>query len=213
MTATTIYADPITPVSIQSTDAVYAIARAGNSLSAYGTTGCDVGQNGEGTPGVPFNFNCFESFLSFDTSDISGTITSVVLSLYGTGDGSADDFIVEARLHDWGPTLGDTDWVPGGDLGSKTLLAAKPTNVGWASNYNALTSEAAFAANINRSGSTRMVICSSDHREGNEPPTYFNYIQYWSAAAFGGGGTVNPKLVIETAVGGWGVGEIRMGSN
>lgn len=210
MTTYVIYAENISPVSIQSTNADYATARAGSSLTAYGTTGCDVGQNGEGTPGVPFNFACFESFLSFDTSGITGTISSVTLSLYGDGDGSGEDFIIEARLHDWGPSLGDTDWVAGADLGSKTLLASRATVSGWAGFYNAFASEAAFAANINRSGSTRMVICSSDHREGNAPATYFNFIRYIGAPAFGGGASPNPKLTIETAPGGWGVGMIRM---
>lgn len=209
MGSTVVYAEAISPFSIQSTAAVYATARAGGALVAYGTSSGDVGQNGELNPPDPFNYVCFESFLSFDTSTIVGTITSVVLSLRSDGDGGMSGS-VEARLHDWGPTLTTADWVAGADLASKTLLAAYPMGTWPLHGWRALTSEAAFIANINRTGKTRMVICGSNHRLGNAPTDYFDYIRLFS-------GTVEvafkPKLDIVTADGGWGVGHVRMGAN
>ena len=137
----------------------------------------------------------YEGFLAFDTSTVVGTITAVTLSVYGMNDSSVTDFTLEARLHDWGATLTTADWVPGNQLGTKTLLASMNTS-GWsAAGYNTLTSDAAFLTNINQSGFTRVLMCSSRHRLGNTP-SGSEFVGYRSANQ--AGTTNDPKLVIET---------------
>lgn len=139
-----------------------------------------------------------EGFIAFDTSGVAGTITAVTLSLYGDLDASTTDFIVEARIHDWGATLTTADWVPGNTLGTKTLVASKSTSGGWSTvAYNVLTSEAAFLSNINQAGFTRLILCSSRQRSGNAP-SGAEVIACKSAN--NSGTSQDPKLVIQALV-------------
>lgn len=138
----------------------------------------------------------YEGFIAFDTSAVVGTITSVTLSLRGVVNSLSTNFIIEARLHDWGATVTTADWLARATLGTKTLVASKST-VGWSTaGYNALTSEAAFLTGINQSGFTRLVLCSDRHRNGlgsgNEWLAF--------ASADTADTTSDPKLVIETLV-------------
>jgi len=170
-------------------------------ISNHRTTATGGGTNvftNEGYNAVgmdPFDF-AQESFLAFDTSSIpdGATITSVTLSLWGEADGSTQDFTIEARLYDWGASLTGADWRSIADLGSLTLLASR-SSAGWAvGSYNVFTSEAAFLSNINKTGSTRFLLCSSRHRT-NVDPSQNEYVHFEQAEA---SGTSNdPKLVVE----------------
>lgn len=138
----------------------------------------------------------YEDFIAFDTSSVVGTIVSATLSLYGVADASTTDFVVQARLHDWGATVTSADWVAGASLSSKTLLASMNTSAFSAATYNLLTSDAAFVSNINQAGVTRMLLCSSRTVSGT-PPTGNEFVEFNSASQTG---TANdPKLVIVTA--------------
>jgi hypothetical protein len=139
----------------------------------------------------------YEGALAFDTSIVVGTITAATLSVYGMSDSSTTDFTFEARLHDWGATLTTSDWVPGNQLGTKTLLASMATSAWSASGYNALTSEAAFLSSINQAGFTRLLLCSSRHRL-NTAPSGTEYVGV--IAADTGGTSQDPKLVVEALV-------------
>lgn len=154
--------------SMNSSNTNYTTARAGSNLQVDfpASTGFNMncGQNLVTTTEF-----CFEVFLSFDTSGVVGTIQSATLSLKSTNDQSTTDFVLEARLRDWGATLESADWVAGDSLAGLTLLASMNTS-GWAtSGYNVLTSEAAFASNINKTGATRIVLSSSRHRAATTP--------------------------------------------
>ena len=163
--------------------------QAGGIVEAFSAnTSMFVGQE-------PGNFG--EGFLSFDTSTVVGTITAVTLSLYGHTDTSTTDFTVEARLHDWGPTLESSDWVAGASLGTKTLLATLSTVGFTTAGYNNFTSEAAFASNINQSGFTRFLLCSNRHRTLTAP-SGTEHIRFWTANATGT--SQDPKLVIDALV-------------
>lgn len=139
----------------------------------------------------------WETFLSFDTSTVTGTVSTVTLSLYGHDDRSESaEFDVEARTHTRGATLEAGDWVAGADLSSKTLLAKFNTTPGWgAAGYNAFTSESAFLTAINQAGTTEMVICTSRITAGSAP-TAREYVGFRSSEF--GGNTNAPKLVVVT---------------
>ena len=180
---------------IESESTSYSSARAGTGspVTALDTQGfCTVGQRAGGGG----DYHCYAAFLDFDTSGIpdDATITAVELSLYGSFDASDTDFDIEARLHDWGASLTTADWVAGADLGAKTLLASKATS-GWsASAYNAFTENgSSFRDSINKTGVTRVIVCSSRHRAGNTP-TGDERITFYAAEE--ASTTKDPKLVV-----------------
>jgi hypothetical protein len=187
---------------IRSIHSVYSTARAGSSLAmdktSAGAGSQTIGQHFDAT-----NYTCFEMFLDFDTSSIpdTDTIESVVLSVYGNANESTTDFTVEARLHDWGPTLETADWVAGADLASKTLLATFNTASWTIAGYNDFTSDGAFVSNINKTGVTRLVLCSSRHRVGTTPTGLERVHIYASEQA---DTTQDPKLVVNHSAGGGG---------
>jgi hypothetical protein len=173
---------------------VYATARAGSNLVVgnLADTNALVGQYIAGS-----DYNIVEQFEFWDTSIVgdSDTISAVDLSVYGVQNSSDTDFIMNARLHDWGGTLTSADWVAGADLGAKTLLATYNTSSGFSIGaYNAFTENGtAFRDNINKLGNTSIVVSSSRH-EGNNTPTGNEYMYFNSADP--GGTTQDPKLVV-----------------
>ena len=184
----------------------YAVARATVNASNNNQYTLDVGQQYTSS-----YYYCFESFVGFDTSSIGAdaTVTLATLSLYGKEDTSLTDFTLEARIRDWGGTLTTADWVSGTpadtpSLDELTLVASRSTAPSWpTSAYNALTSEAAFATNIAKTGTTYLILDSSRHVAGNQPSGY-EIIGSWSAEDnTGGGGTDrDPKLYVEWTTGG-----------
>lgn len=152
-------------------------------------------------------FEMYESFLSWDTSVIvdSETVTSATVSIYGgqagptTWEGPAGT--LEARAFDWGATLTAGDWVAGASLSGLTLLASFAVGnagVGWAAAYNVFTSQAAFLAAVNKTGSTRLMMCTSDMRSGTDPGAINRVIVMFAEAS---GTTQDPKLVVNTTAG------------
>jgi hypothetical protein len=174
----------------------YATARTAIGTGGSTATGNDhpVGQNFFSP-----NYYCFQMLIAFDTSAIpdTATITAVTLSMYSEQNNSTTDFTVEARLFDWGATVTNADYVSGDDMAAKTLLASYPTSSHVINAYNVLTSEAAFAANINLTGFTRILLCSSRQRVGNTP-TGNEYVNLNTAENTGI--TKDPKLVVEALV-------------
>lgn len=125
----------------------------------------------------------YEGFLTFDTSAVVGTVTTVTLSLWGSNDHTPYEFDLEVRAHDWGATLEADDWLSAASLDARTLVASRSTT-GWStSGYNPFVTEdvpsggwgagsirmdsaSGVASVINQGGETRFVVCSSFHREG-----------------------------------------------
>lgn len=147
----------------------YATARGGSSAGSVsvGSGAAQIGQQLNAG-----SYTCYETFLDFDTSAIpdAATITAVTLRLYGSADSSTTDFTIEAREYDWGATLETGDWIGGANLGDYTLLGSLST-VGFStSGYNTFAEESTnFQTAINKTGVTRIVLCSSRHRVGNTP--------------------------------------------
>lgn len=188
---------------IGSADNSYGLARAGTGavLTANGTN-LAVGQDADVT-----TKGCYETFISFDTSSITGP-TTTSLQLYGLADGSTLDFTAQAYLYDWGSTLTTADWVPGGSLSALTALGTWESS-GYTAAYNIFSD---FDDNLDLSGSTRILIASDRLAIGNAPTTELpEYVVFYSSEA--SGTTTDPKLVISPRSGGWGVGMIRMGAS
>lgn len=176
---------------IQSFNATYATAVNGSNLSAVTLGNLQVGQAGPG------NFLIYQTFVSFDTSSIDddGVINSVELALVGNTDNSVNDFTAEARVYDWSTTVDTGDWRTAAQLSALTRVATWNSS-GYSHNaYNAFSEDGtSFRSAINRTGSTRLVLCSNRNVSQTEPSTV-EYVVFLSAGAVGT--TNDPKLTID----------------
>ena len=190
----------------------YANARSsgGGGFAFYASPGQGIPAGQEYDPGWSTSYssqsarwNCREGFMSFDTSVIVGTIQSA--TLYGglLTEFSPTDYLVEARLHDWGTTLTTADWVGGADLSSKTLVATLDTNgIGDGYKYKLFVeSGSALRDNLNRSGTTRIMLSSERMRLNLDPFTTGGGAGYSEALTFWGYNSetdyfMEPKLVV-----------------
>lgn len=157
---------------------------AGSTLNLTGTSVITVGETNDG--------QAYEGFIAFDTSVVTGTITSVTLSMFGVTDSTSTDFIIEVRAHDWGTTVTTGDWLSRATMATKTLVASRSTSGFSSSGYNVFTSDAAFLTAVNQSGFTRLFINSSSHRVA--PAGSTRYVNMSSADEAGTG--QDPKLVV-----------------
>lgn len=150
----------------------YSTARTGTGLSVLGANNLSVGQQYSSS-----RYYCFEGFAVFDTSGVpdDATVTAVTLSAVGAVDASDTDCVIEVRARDFGDTVTIDDWVAGESI-SGSLLASFATSAGWTTGENTFTSEAAFAAAINKTGSTRLIF-SSDRLRAGTTPTSTEYVQ------------------------------------
>ena len=131
-----------------------------------------------------YDYTTFESFIQFDTSSLPDTaiIDDAVLSLqydmslYG-GDpvqgyySGPVSHVVEARIKDWGTDVTSADWVAGASLSGLTKVATRSfvANTHYYPGLMAFTSEAAFTANINKTGATYLILCSDRQAAGTVP--------------------------------------------
>lgn len=181
--------------TIESTNATYATARSGSGLTTYPSNQTLIIANEDFGP----SYFCGEACLSFDTSAIGAAniVSAAVLSLVGWDDSSFTDFIIEARAKDWGASLDTGDWVAGAGLGALTLLATLDTALGVVfEDFNDFTSDAAFASNINTTGTTRLLLNSSRHRLGTTP-SGFESVSFYAADE--PGTAKDPRLVVTYA--------------
>ena len=172
MTTVTIYSD-IADGYIASEGTPYSLAANGTGDSFAAVNGGVFGNIGQWTNASP-RYYIWQSFIQFDTSSIpdDAVITSATLYLYGSSDTSDVDFTIEARLHDWGASLTTADYVIGSNLSSKTLLASMSTSGFITSGYNSLTENGSnLRDNINKTGTTYIVLCSAEQTNGSPPPT------------------------------------------
>lgn len=192
MTTYTIYGDTADGY-ISSSGGTYTQNRAGTGgdLVVYDTSTTDsgIGQ-------TEANDKVFESFISFNTTSVAGTITSASLSLYGSFDESTTDFTVTAAVRDWGASLTTGDFVAGASLGALTTVATFNTASSWSeSGYNTFT-DVALPANVNKGGTTRLILYSSRTSAGTAPPADE---AVWFIPADASGTTNDPNLVVVTS--------------
>lgn len=194
MSTTTVYSSTADGY-LYSDNPTYSTARSGGTIDvASGDNEIFVDQQLSSGP----TYILYNGYLDFDTSSIpdGDVISAVTLSLYpeGTYTYGGSPGALEAYAHDWGATLGTDDWVPGADVSAKTLLASW-TGSWTAGAYRDLTSETAFKAAINKTGTTRLFLCISGFRTGTAP-TGEDYYGFYTANK---GDGYKPKLVIEHA--------------
>lgn len=152
--------------------ASYALARETTPANGSGTTSLFVGQGYDGT-GTGNDDQVAQGFLDFDTSSIpdTATITSVALTMDVIGNGDVETWTMQARLHDFGGSITAADFVAGSGLSAKTLLATYDmTGVGLGS-ITMAESGTAFRTNINKTGNTRIILCSNLQVAGIAPST------------------------------------------
>jgi hypothetical protein len=130
-------------------------------------------------------YQTYEMFLAFDLSSLAGgsTITAAVLSLYLHFNDADTAFTLEARAYDYGPSLTNADWVPGGDLAALTLLASLPV-FGIADTQYITLTDVAMTSYLVPGAINRMVLSSSRTRTNNAP-TALEYITTYRDAEFG----------------------------
>jgi hypothetical protein len=192
---------------------VYGDSADGHVQSGVGVSGItwDTVQNGIGlaasttnttttlrlyVPAVsPGSFQILQGFLRFDTAALSGkAITAVTLRDY-LGVPTAN-LTLEARAKAWGSTLTTADWVDCDDWTANTLLASRACSTGDSAGVKDFTSEAAFAANINKGGFTELVIANALVASVSSPGARDEQISTYLSEATGT--TNDPRLVLET---------------
>jgi hypothetical protein len=173
---------------IRSQASTYSTARAGGATkNAFATASHLAGQQN-----VASQHYHYEAFLEFDTSTVTGTISSVVLKVYGVSIVADTAFTLQARLYDFSTSLTTADWVPGADTAGDTLLATLASGSFSAGAYNSFTN-VAFPANINTSGMTRIYICTDNFSAGTPPGGNNEEFAWWSSAT-----EANPPQLIVT---------------
>lgn len=186
---------------VKSTEDIYATARAGGILAAGAAGGGSSTVGQDFTPGKPGFYDIWEAFESFDTSSLgaSATVSAAALTLTSSADSSVTDFTIQARIHDWGAVVETADWVAGASLSGKTLVATHATSAGWTAGTGYEFTDVALPANVNKTGTTYILLNSSRH-QGNNAPTGDEFIQLRTADYTGTAS--DPKLVVTYTSGG-----------
>ena len=174
----------------------YAGARSGSDgVQGPSTAFLDVGQVYSFDPEIEAStWVCMESFITFDLSTVTGTVSSAALSLGLNADFSDTDFTVEARTRDYGATLTTADYVAGASLSALTLLASLATSgIGATGAYKAMTENGSNLRNAITGSTLRLLLCSS-RQTGNNEATGSEFVEFyaWNHA------TLKPKLVVVT---------------
>lgn len=139
----------------------------------------------------------YESFFSFDTSSLGGTATvsAAAVHFYNYAVSATDGpWTVQARLYAWTAPLTTSGWIAPASLSGYTLLAHIGTG-SIVSGYNALVDDA-MAANVNKTGSTRMVLHNKENTMDGANVSYGGSAR-WQVYSADWSGTANdPKLVV-----------------
>mgnify|MGYP001239063831 CR=1 FL=1 len=196
-TVITIYSDTVDGYIESSDTSTYSLARAGTGDSIQADDASTWFYVGQLFGELSLAYSALESFVSFDTSPIpDGAIISVVdFSLVADSNAPAVNFICRARTKDWGASLTTADWVAGASLSALTLLAEYDTASGWVadSTYTFTESGNAFKNAIDKTGSTRFLLCSSRTETGNTPTNDERILAF---SADQSGTSSDPKLDI-----------------
>ena len=134
--------------------------------------------------------------LEFDTSSIgaSSTVTAVVLSLWGANTGPAQAFEAQVKAYDYGTDIEAGDWRTPTQFAALTTLAtlAVPGDSSVSTvAYTPFTSNGNFAAAINKTGLTRLII-NSDRFAASTQPSSSERLPTWIDTTSG----KEPKLVV-----------------
>lgn len=173
--------------AINSNNATYSTARTGGgSKSLLGVGDARVGQRWTGSV-----YQCYETFIEFDTTGIVGagdTITAATLRLYLRFDDSTTDLVAEAYIYDYGASVATGDYVSGASLSGLTKVATlNSSGIGSTGAYKSFA-DVALPANVVKNGVTRLVI-ASNRLASATAPTGSEYLTFYASNA-----TNPPKL-------------------
>ncbi len=165
MATYTIYGDTADG-DLYTSSPAYASARTtypGSSLlSGNSATFAAVGQElNAGT------YYIYQACIGFDTSSVSGTVSSATLDLFIHNDQSATDFTIEARTADWASAVTVADYIVGGDIAALPLRASLATSGITTGQYNSFTSDSSFPGSIG--SSVKLMLFSDRNRTANAP--------------------------------------------
>lgn len=171
----------------------YANAQA--SATGYFDGSADIAYVGQSVPGATYGVR--RGVLFFDTSDLPAgcTITSAVLSLYGSDDLSTDDFdIVVVSGADLTPPL-DFSGTHYGDLLDEITSMGSMNSAGWSTaGYNDITLNVVGRAAISRTGLTKLALRASTDISATQPSNS-EQVEWWTSRETETGER-RPKLVI-----------------
>jgi hypothetical protein len=190
MTTTVVYATDLYSGSNYGYSGTYSTARSTRTTSIGNPS--FVGQQA--------GYYCYQGPLMFNTSVIgTDVISSAVLGIWHVASYLDSNFTVQARaISSYGSLA--ASWVAGASLSGNTLLAHIDTSgIGAAGSYKALVDDA-MPANINKSGTTYLLVSSSKQASGTAP-TNNEAISYYDAARTGT--TNDPKLTVTHAAAGF----------
>lgn len=199
-TVSTFYSAAATDGSILSQNAVWATARSGGTLSV--NPGAAATYSYLGTSLFLSVYYGIISLHAFDSSAIpdTDTISAAVVSLYGQGYNDNETSTLQGRLTSDYTAGGLTtaDWISGASFAALTLLATFTHNSWSTAAYNDFASDAAFPANVSKTGLTCIVFCNNLFADNTAPTTDGTVQPFNSDQA----GTANdPKLVVTHAAG------------
>lgn len=107
-----------------SSSATYATARSGGGTVQQFTPSDGLANTGQKKAGV--TYSCFETFLEFDLSSITGLVQGAYVHLYNQATSGGVTRRLEVREHDFGASLTTGDWVAGASLSGLDFLADIP---------------------------------------------------------------------------------------
>lgn len=155
---------------VECSSATYAPARDGTGTLA--TTADNI------TCGQANDFTCFEPLLGFDVDPFWAAYPTAVVSaaelrttVFGVN--ASNGKVFQSRLHNWGTTIDTADYVAGGSLSTKTLLASHTQD---ANTGEKTWTGAGLLSNLPTSGVYRMLLCAAD-MVNNVSPAGLEYIQ------------------------------------
>lgn len=136
----------------------------------------------------------YQPHIAFDASvlDDADTISAAVLSMVLANTGTLSEDL-EAFLYDWGAAVDTVDFRSGTWLTTGTKLATRAVPTSLSANTRYDWTDVALAANISKSGVTRMVLAAEGQRT-DTPPTG-SHVPGWNSAD-ATGTTNDPKLTI-----------------
>ncbi len=185
-----IYGDAADDYIFGSQNASYATASTLPSPAVNGASGTVLAAGQTNTAG---SYQCFESFVSFNTSGVIGVIQSGTLDLFVISiNALVSTDALEARVYDWGTAVDvANDTQTGSQYAALTLAGSRVVSSIVAGAYNSLA--IAAGANINAT-SARYILSTAFFAAATAPIVAGEYAQINSADS---AGTVNdPRLTV-----------------
>lgn len=141
--------------------------------------------------GYYISYSADQVMIEWDTSGVSGSISSATFSLYVlSSTTNSDNDTLQLRLFDFGASITTADYRTDTQFAACTLLAHRLDLSG--SGYNDFTSDA-LTTNIGNP-TTRAVLCTDRFAAGGTPTA-----EYYVQCIVQGGTSTSPKLTIVTA--------------